>query len=282
MEKRGQSQIYIYIIILIGIGFLVFFGHSVFVKVQKTSLESSMILFQKEIEKDLAPLGYEDVLENTYSLPPQVHTVCFINSDVLEGLSMPSTGLNRFPLIMNSITGGVKRNVFLLAENGEILNTFYTPFDAPILNYYCGETLNGVLSLRLGGTEEGKKGVVSKLEAVLEAPPSGPSELTVAGTSLEVDNPTGSVISRVEFSVYDRPPGGSIVSDNYEITLFNAGGDSVDMSTVPDLTLGISIPYPNCDSVGEDSITIIGGQFHNTPLRCEDGNLVGRLVPYTP
>lgn len=133
MHKRGQSQIFVYILGLIIVGLVLFVGYKSLINFNKSGQQLLTIEFERDLADDISKLSkpseFGSKLKKTYSLPSGFDEICFVdlNSVSLEEVDKA--------FVKTSVESGVRDNVFLFGADTESFHVDGLKLLEPF--YYC-------------------------------------------------------------------------------------------------------------------------------------------------
>jgi hypothetical protein len=137
-KKRAQiqSQTLIYILALIIIVMVLFFGYQSVRSYNKKTNQVILIQFQNGLKKDVTSLSndYGSIKIKEYKLPSGYDEICFVDLENIKSFN-PENLIIGHPIILDSVKSGAKKNIFLFEKNN--LQTFYVEeLRLPNLPYY--------------------------------------------------------------------------------------------------------------------------------------------------
>ncbi|MFH1848862.1 MAG: hypothetical protein ABH879_01615 [archaeon] len=196
MKKRGQiqSQSFIFILVLIVIAGVVFFGIKSIITISKNAKLSQQIQFKAELTSSVNSLSskYGDVEFETFSIPSEFSELCFIGSTNKDEL--PSLFTDKHPIVADTVITG--DNAFLIGED-------FTSFSIGKMkissNVVCIPVINGKIRIRIEGKGDGTSiSAFDTLTASVDVPDGTTTEdIIVASTdySAGIEIPSGTVIT---------------------------------------------------------------------------------------
>ena len=153
-KAQVQGQVFIYILVVIIIGLLLLFGIRGFGGIVKQGCTVQEIQFKAGLESSIRQsTAYGTVLNDQLDAPCDFQELCFVDTKSL--LENPASVSSSNFFIRNSVEDGVKRNIFLVEDDGTINpNSMYV--DAVLVEEpsksICFNKENGKFSMVLEGT----------------------------------------------------------------------------------------------------------------------------------
>lgn len=157
-KAQIQNQVFVFMLALLVIALTMLFGFTAIRDLMAKSEEADFIRFKMDLERDISAItteaGSSDLL--TLKLPSDYKQICFID-DVLISNRGPLTNLN--PIIDNSISSGVQKNIFLI-KNKASAESFYAGkidildsdlADSADPGFLCLEPSSGRVTFRITG-----------------------------------------------------------------------------------------------------------------------------------
>ena len=157
MKSAQVSQnLFIYIFAILIIGLIFFFGYKKLISIKDTSNEVDIIKFKRSMQEVIASVGSGNVFIEDMEIPADFYKICFIDLEKPAEKEFKDI----YPLIYDSWSSNIKKNVFLLRNNN--LQSFY--FDnikiaeqdgitcfGKASTYLCCDSVNDKVKLRFSG-----------------------------------------------------------------------------------------------------------------------------------
>ena len=155
-KAQIQSQIFVYLLVAVIIGFMLLFAFKAISGFGKKNIEHQIILFQENIKKDIEAQAIHigSVVEESYTMPNFVTRVCFMDVSKREEI-LSAGSFEDFPLIVDSLET-TDNNMFLFDED----DNFYNSFNVGNVNllgdynckpHVCFDVQNKVLNVLMMG-----------------------------------------------------------------------------------------------------------------------------------
>lgn len=147
MKGQMIGQVFIYIITLILISFLLFYGYRAISSFKEKADKVSYIQFKNDMENTIEALSLDfgSVKVRQFTVPANINIVCFVRN--FPG--MPGLSDTKYPLIEDSVNSGLDKNVFLISDNVE--ESFFTGKISPTEDLFCVPAIEGKIELRMEG-----------------------------------------------------------------------------------------------------------------------------------
>jgi hypothetical protein len=148
-KNKGQliGQVFIYLITILVVSFILFFGYRAMMTFKEKSEQVSLIQLKNDLQNTVEVLSFDygSVREKRFVVPETINQVCFVQN---YG-GMPTLQNTPYPLIEDSVNSGVDSNVFLIAANVE--ESFYLEkISAPTV-LFCVPVIANQITLRMEG-----------------------------------------------------------------------------------------------------------------------------------
>lgn len=178
--KKSQmyGQIFIYILTIIIIGLIAIYGYRAIMGFSKRAEQITFLKFKTDLETsiDMIRTDYGSVKKAELDVPGKYREICFVDLDDANrgGISISED----YPIMKNSVEGGVKKNVFLIvdiAKDSFYVGKIYVLDSAgELVDYHCYPVVNSKIKLRLEGF--GDKTLISEwgVQPSQSAIPSAP------------------------------------------------------------------------------------------------------------
>ena len=150
MKQAQIGQIIGYLLAIVIVAVTLLFGYKMVVSLRQQTEQASFLNFQKSLEADIKSIYFDfgSVKIESYSIGGY-EEVCFIDSYP----KMPNSVSTNNNIVDNSVSGGVKKNIFLI---GDKIDSFYID-KVDACGTLCSDTskciplVNGKLNIQLKG-----------------------------------------------------------------------------------------------------------------------------------
>jgi|TARA_Y100000031_G_C8231409_1_gene391074 hypothetical protein len=145
--KSQVSQIFIYIITLLIVALVLFYGYRAIFSFKEKADTVSFIQLKNDLENMVETLSVDfgSVKVRDFTAPPDIMTVCFVTNFP----SMPTLSNTEYPLIEDSVNSKVQKNVFLIGQNVE--ESFYVEKVVTDSALFCVNATGNKINLRMEG-----------------------------------------------------------------------------------------------------------------------------------
>jgi hypothetical protein len=158
MKKKAQvqSQVFIYVLVLIVISFTIVFGYRAIKGLSRQSDDAIMVIFEEDLRNNInANMNYGSRNFFQLDLPKKYERICFV--DLSEGTD--AVPPEEYPLIYSSVSSGSTDNVFI----GEGLERTLEIERLEVEDgFLCIENVVGVIKLQVDGL--GDRAKISPIE----------------------------------------------------------------------------------------------------------------------
>ena len=147
--KKAQivGQIFIYLMGIIIAGFILLYGYKVIQGFRERTDQAVFIKFESDLLTEVKnSREYGSVNRETFPLSENFNEVCFLDLDAFL-----HTGVEKYPLIENSLQSKVKKNVFLISGDENVENSLYVGKIDVEQGFLCLPTVGGRLNIEFEG-----------------------------------------------------------------------------------------------------------------------------------
>ncbi|MDO8740234.1 MAG: hypothetical protein Q7J54_01525 [Candidatus Woesearchaeota archaeon] len=157
-KAEVQNLVFVFMLALLVIGLVMIFGFKAISDLMVKSTEADFIRFKTALERDIGAIsteaGSSELLD--LKLPVGYNQMCFVDDDLI-GSPSPPANLN--PIIKNSISSGIQKNIFLIKSRASA-ESFYVgkinipdpdPTDSANPLFLCTDTSSGRVAFRITG-----------------------------------------------------------------------------------------------------------------------------------
>ncbi|MBI2128637.1 hypothetical protein HYU07_00210 [Candidatus Woesearchaeota archaeon] len=157
-KAEVQNLVFVFILALLVIALVMIFGFKAIRDLMVKSTEADFIRFKTSLERDISAItteaGSSELLD--LKLPAGYNQICFVD-DGLIGSSSPSASLNS--IIKNSISSGVKKNIFLVKSKASVESFYAGKINIPDPDltdsanplFLCADASSGRATFRITG-----------------------------------------------------------------------------------------------------------------------------------
>jgi hypothetical protein len=165
MKAQIQSQVFIYILVIIVVGMLLLFGYKGIAGLRQQQCKVQEVTFLTSLQDALQEnKAYESSDEKELPAPCTANIACFVDTQFILGTDIipDITDLGMPPsyyfFVKDSVNSHIKRNVFILDGKGN-LNERSIFLDSVIVdqNVTCLRAVRGSFKIRFEGTGKGTK-----------------------------------------------------------------------------------------------------------------------------
>ena len=146
---KGQiiGQVFIYLITLVLVSFLLFYGYRAISTFKEKTDQISYIQFKNDLQNTIETLSLDfgSVKVKQFAVPDNINTVCFVRNFP----NMPGLSGTKYPIIEDSVNSGLDRNVFLVSDNVE--ESFFAGKISSLDDFFCVAAVAGEIELRMEG-----------------------------------------------------------------------------------------------------------------------------------
>lgn len=149
MKKAQIGQIFVYLISILIIILVLYFGYRAISGIGKAAENTALTKFEKTLAGDIkTDLPYGSIHIRSYAVPLKYKELCFLDLPKADKIKN-SVSIGDYPLMKDSIESNAQNNVFLFPEG----DAFYAG-SISVSNYpyfKCFEIKNGNVKIRLNG-----------------------------------------------------------------------------------------------------------------------------------
>ena len=147
MKGQMIGQVFIYIITLVLISFLLFYGYRAISAFKEKSDKVSYIQFKNDMENTIETLSLDfgSIKVRQFTVPANINIICFVRNFP----SMPRLSDTKYPIIEDSVNSNISNNVFLIS--GTVEESFFTGKISPTEDLFCVPAIKGKIELRMEG-----------------------------------------------------------------------------------------------------------------------------------
>ncbi|MBI2134989.1 hypothetical protein HYU09_03285 [Candidatus Woesearchaeota archaeon] len=147
MKGQMIGQVFIYIITLVLVSFLLFYGYRAISTFKEKADQVSFIQLKNDMQNTIEALSldFRSVKVKQFTVPENINTVCLVRSFP----EMPSLSETGYPIIEDSVNSGINLNVFLIGNNVE--ESFYAGKISLADGILCVPVISGRIELRMEG-----------------------------------------------------------------------------------------------------------------------------------
>jgi len=145
--KSQVGQIFIYVITIVLVGFLLFYGYSAISGFKDKADQVSYIQFKNSLQNtaEVISLDYGSVKVKDFILPDGIVKLCIVKNFP----ELPTLSNTNYPIIEDSVNSKVNKNVFLIGDNLE--DSFNVEKIFLEDDMKCLDVISGKLKLKLEG-----------------------------------------------------------------------------------------------------------------------------------
>ena len=147
MKGQMIGQVFIYLITLVLVSFLLFYGYRAISTFKEKTDQVSYIQFKNDLQNTIETLSLDfgSVKVKQFTVPDNINVVCFVRN--FPG--MPSLSGTKYPIIEDSVNSGLDKNVFLISDNVE--ESFFAGKISSKEDLFCAPATAGKIGLRMEG-----------------------------------------------------------------------------------------------------------------------------------
>lgn len=147
MKAQMIGQVFIYVMTVLIVSFLLFYGYKAIVNFKDKADQVSLIQFKNDLENAVESLSFDygSVKVKEFTLPENTEKLCIVKNYP----EMPKISGTGYPLMEDSINSGVTQNVFLLSS--EIEESFFVENIDITGDILCKELIGNKIKLRIEG-----------------------------------------------------------------------------------------------------------------------------------
>ena len=147
MKGQMIGQVFIYLITLVLVSFLMFYGYRAISTFKEKTDQVSYIQFKNDMQNTIETLSlyFVSVKVKKFEVEENINIVCFVRN--FPG--MPSISGTRYPVIEDSVNSGLDKNVFLISDNVE--ESFFAGKISSAEDFFCVPSIEGKIELRMEG-----------------------------------------------------------------------------------------------------------------------------------
>jgi len=147
MKGQVIGQIFIYVITVVLVSVILFYGYNAITTFKDKAEKISFIQFKNDMENTIEVMSFDfgSVKVEEFMVPEKVTTVCFVTSFP----EAPTLSGTKYPIIEDSVNSGVDKNVFLMDET--IQESFYVGKISVDEGWSCFPVLGNKIKLRIEG-----------------------------------------------------------------------------------------------------------------------------------
>ena len=147
MKGQMIGQVFIYLITLVLVSFLMFYGYRAISTFKEKTDQVSYIQFKNDMQNTIETLSLDfgSVKVKQFAVPDNINIVCFVRN--FPG--MPSISGTRYPVIEDSVNSGLDKNVFLVSTKVE--ESFFAGKISSAEDFFCVPSIEGKIELRMEG-----------------------------------------------------------------------------------------------------------------------------------
>ena len=146
---KGQiiGQVFIYLITLVLVSFLLFYGYRAISTFKEKTDQVSYIQFKNNLQNTIETLSLDfgSVKVKQFTVPDNINTVCFVRNFP----SMPSLSGTNYPIIEDSVNSDLDKNAFLISDDVE--ESFFAGKISSAEDFFCFPAIAGKIELRMEG-----------------------------------------------------------------------------------------------------------------------------------
>ena len=148
MKGQMIGQVFIYIITLVLVSFLLFYGYRAISTFKEKADQVSYIQFKNDLQNTIETLSLDfgSVKVKQFTVPENINTVCFVRNFPAMPSSLSGT---KYPIIEDSVNSGLAKNVFLIGNKVE--ESFFAGKISSADDLLCAPAIAGKIELRMEG-----------------------------------------------------------------------------------------------------------------------------------
>ncbi|MBI2208021.1 fibronectin type III domain-containing protein [Candidatus Woesearchaeota archaeon] len=147
MKGQMIGQVFIYLVTLLLVSFLLFYGYRTISAFNEKTDQVSYIQFKNDLQNTIKTLSLDfgSVKVKQFTVPDNINAVCFVRNFP----SMPSLSGTKYPIIEDSVNSGLDKNVFLIS--GNVKESFFAGKISSAEDLFCVPAIEGKIKLRMEG-----------------------------------------------------------------------------------------------------------------------------------
>lgn len=145
--KSQVGQIFIYVITIVLVGFLLFYGYNAITGFKDKADQVSYIQFKNSLQNtaEVLSLDYGSVKVKEFVVPDSIVEVCVVRNFP----ELPTLANTNYPIIEDSVNSKVDKNIFLVGK--EVEDSFIIPKVYLEEDMKCFEVIGNKMKLKLEG-----------------------------------------------------------------------------------------------------------------------------------